>query len=356
MADSGFSTASGGTVIADVLREVVDSIEAAFPGRVRALYVGGSYSDGTAVAGGRSPNASDVDLYVVFRGTVTEAEAAGFGRLMAECQPLSAAMLDAQVYAEDDLLRPIGREPAQMAFLNALITHGAVLAYGEDLRAELPEVPFARYVLDVIESGVFHMGIPRQTEALDYPLMTPLVAPVGYPDAEGELFGYDVVPARPSAPRGTRVLVDIAVWMATLFVAIETGRYAVRKSQSVQLCRELRPQDDWARLAVAIFETCKRERGYAIPEGVEERAQLRDWCRDMLAVENQYLRVCRNYVVEQLRHGGDDARWQAARILRSVVYRDEEVAAALGTLDQTADVGIRQELRKAQKVRALYGR
>jgi hypothetical protein len=328
------NSSTGIEQVNNILREVIGRFELSFPGRIRSYLLGGSYSDGSAVGYNRSPNSSDIDLFVIFRGTIKETEESAFHSVVEECQRLSPLALDAHAYSEDDLLQPPRPEATQTSFLTALIKGASLLVYGNDLRMELPAVPFSRYVLDVIESGVFHLGIPRQREALAYPLMTPLAPPLAYPDPEGEFYGYDAVPARPDAPRGTRVLVAITAWIATLILALETGRYAGQKTQSIRLCKEHLPNDHRAQLAATIYIACKGAWRYGLPEGKEGRERLRGWCQETLALENEYLRLCRGYILAQLQQGGTDEQRQAASILQSVIYRDKEIVSALTALAQ----------------------
>jgi hypothetical protein len=141
----------------DLLSHLITLFESSFPARIRSYYLGGSYSDGTAVGHDSSPNSSDVDLFVIFRGTVASDENATFERLVAECRRDLPIQIDAHAYSEDDLLGQPRKGATQTSFLNALIRVAGVLVYGEDLRTDLPPVPFSQYVLDVIESGVFHL-------------------------------------------------------------------------------------------------------------------------------------------------------------------------------------------------------
>ena len=331
----------------DLLCGLISLFEMEFPTCIRSYYLGGSYSDGTAVGQDRSPNSSDVDLFVIFRSTVQEAEIALFNRLLATFQLTSPILIDAHAYSENDLLHQPRPESTQTSFLNALIKVAGTLIYGDDLSAELPPVSFPRYVLDVIESGLFHLGIPRQREAITYPLLTPLVPPLAYPNPEGEFYGYDVVPARPDAPRGTRVLVAITAWIATLILALETGRYAGQKSQSMRLCKEYLPTDWRTQLVTTINDICKSKWGYALPDSSEDRKRLRSLCRDVLPLENEYLRLCRDYVLVQLQQGGVEEHWQVTRILQSVVFQDDEIMSALQTLEHTTDEGLRTGATKA---------
>jgi len=89
--DGTLSSVTGIAHIDNIVRALIDTVEASFPGRVRSYYLGGSYSDGTAVGGDgdESPHSSDVDLFVIFRDTIREGEAAMFQRLVAARQLLS---------------------------------------------------------------------------------------------------------------------------------------------------------------------------------------------------------------------------------------------------------------------------
>lgn len=330
-----------------LLQELLAQLELAFPTRICSYYLGGSTTDGTAVGHDRSPNASDVDLFVIFRCTVAEEEHTYFQHLVAEYQRTCPLQVDAHAYAADDLLLQTRREATQTSFLNALIRVAGVLLYGEDLRDQLPAVSFPRYVLDVIESGNFHLSIPRQRVALSYPLGTPLVFPLTYPDPTSEFYGYEVVPARPGAPEGTRVLVALTGWIATLLLALGTGQYAGQKSQCLRLCQEYLPNDQRVQLVAKIYQTCKDGWKYALPSEARERALLRQFCQDTLPLENDYLRLCRAFLLAQLRQGEVGEQQRAAGVLQSVVYRDEEMAAALAPLERSSDEGVRIAVGKA---------
>src|SRR5437588_10629218 len=97
--DIQLRTATGIASFDELLRGMITLFEMSFPARIRSCYLGGSHSDGTAVGHDRSPNSSDVDLFVIFRGTVEEDESATFHRLLEACQLISPISLDAQAYS-----------------------------------------------------------------------------------------------------------------------------------------------------------------------------------------------------------------------------------------------------------------
>lgn len=319
------TTTSGNERLDTLMQGLIALFELSFPERIRSYYLGGSSSDGTAVTHSSSVNSSDLDLYVIFRGVMEEAELKTFQQLVAASRLISGIQVDASAYAEDDLLGRSGSGVEQVNFMRGLLKIAAQHVYGEDIRKVLPDVSLQRYTLDIIESGVYHIGIPRQLKKLSFPLVTPLVFPLSYPDPVGEFYGYDAVPVRPDVPSGTRVFVAGAVWIATLLLALETGRYAGRKSQSIQLCKELLP-DDWrAQLAVTINDVCKLAWGYALPERAEDRQHLHELSRQMLALENEYLSLCRDFLLSRIQVGDPGERPQIARILQSITYPDEKL-------------------------------
>ncbi len=338
-----------------LLQRLVSLFEKTFPGRIQSYYLGGSYSDGTAVGDNRSANASDLDLFVIFHDAVNEAEYATFQQLVEECRLISPIQVDAHAYAGETLLQQSATNASQMSFLNMLIRASSQLLYGEDIRAALPAVPFSRYVLDVIESGLFYIGIPRQKRTISYPLPEPLVPPLTYPNAAEEFYGYEVVPARSDAPRGTRVLVGLTAWIATLILALETGQAVGQKSQCVQRCKKSLPDDQRVHLIAAIYDRCKERWGYGLPESGFEREQLRALCWGVLALENDYLRLCRSYLLVQLHQGEVFEQRQAMRVLESVVYSDNEMRAILSALVHADDEVVRSGAAKAlQAVERQY--
>jgi hypothetical protein len=125
------------------------------------------------------------------------------------------------------------------------------------------------------------------------------------------------------------VLVALTTWIATLILALETGRSAGQKSQCLRLCKEYLPNDQRTQLAVTINDRCKGVWGYALPDSAEDRERLRSLCRDTLALENEYLRLCHDLLLSHLRQGEEEERRQTTRILQSIVYQDHEVMAVL---------------------------
>ena len=84
-----------------------------------------------------------------------------------------------------------------------------------------------------------------------------------------------------------------------------------------------------------------------LPGDAEDRKKLRDWCRDTLALEDEFVRLCRHFVLTQLQQADIEEKRQATHILQSVVYRDTEIMALLKTLAHATDERIRSEVAQA---------
>lgn len=61
-------TSTGSQRVDAILRGTIGLLELAFPDRLRAVYLSGSYADGTATTG------SDIDGLVVFKGVLGSAD------------------------------------------------------------------------------------------------------------------------------------------------------------------------------------------------------------------------------------------------------------------------------------------
>jgi cell wall assembly regulator SMI1 len=210
--------------------------------------------------------------------------------------------------------------------------------------------PPARYVLDEIRSGVFVMSYPRQRQYLSYPLTTPLIFPLTYPDSQGEFYGYDRIPASADTPSSTLALVDTMLSILRLVLTLEIGLYLAdekkarsigEQDQYIHLCKEYLLDDRRIQLATTIYIACRGAWEQALPTRAQDREQLRGFCRDTLALENEYLSLCRNYILTQLQRGEREEKAHAAHILKSIVYRDDELVATLQALIEEDDEEVR---------------
>ena len=265
-------TSIGDERVDTLLGGTIGIFEIAFPGRIRAYYLTGSFVDGSALP------ASDVDLTLVFRGRFMPGEEARADALAAACSRISRIELD---------LAPV-EEQIPWPLRAAVVKLGSLCLYGDDLRPSLSLPPLEDYRRHTVRLGarlIAELRPPLQDARAAYPL--------AYPDPSGEFYGYDR--HSPSAPAGHPPLKDMVVaigMMATALLALEHGIIVGHKRESVRLYTE-RMGGKWAGLVSSSFTLVRNGWGYHIPADPPARRQLRELCAQMLAFENHFLSTCR---------------------------------------------------------------
>src|SRR4030095_12717725 len=159
---------STGTVDVDeVLRHVVGAFEATFEGRVRSYYLTGSFTDGTARP------FSDVDLSVIFRGSLPAAEEEAALALARACAVVSPRELDVAALGE-----PIPH-PLRVTGIKL----GSRLLYGEEVRETIPLPPLEEYLRHAMDLTFRLVAGFRGPGVI-------LAVPPTVPDAAAEFLGY----------------------------------------------------------------------------------------------------------------------------------------------------------------------
>jgi hypothetical protein len=307
---------TGKASVDKLLSQVVTLYEAQFPGRVRGYYLTGSYAEGDAVDG------SDIDLYILFKGTfISEDEAIQANELAYACAELSSARLDMTARSEQS-------QETLHSYVRVAIKQHSRLLYGGDTRESMSLPTREEYVRDATDSALEFLLRQHETGLLTYPL--------DYPDPDGAFFGYDqpqrLLRDSASVRRGTRLLVESACQIATALLALQAPDYIATKRESVEVYR-LRINDEWASFLNAIFEKGKLQWGYNLPERDEECAELRALCARMLSFENYYLLYYRAYLLSLLRSEEASERSFALLKLKHVLYPDEEIVIAMQALE-----------------------
>ncbi|MDQ6645040.1 MAG: nucleotidyltransferase domain-containing protein [Chloroflexota bacterium] len=338
--------------IDNVLKGLLGLLELTFPSRVRAYYLGGSYADGSAIDAGPTMNSSDLDLLVIFKEAVDKKEETRFAELLDCCRHFATITLDAHLESENDLYAE--NHPT---IINVFLKKGSKFLYGEDIREKLPLKSREVYTQEVLNHGLYHLGLLRQQgQPQAFPLNVPLVYPLTYPDPADEFFGYTASLQRIEGvlvPPGTRLAIAIGLWAATTNLVSKTGHFAGSKSQTVAIYREI-VADEWTPLVEALFYKCKLAWQHGIPESEDERAQLRAICRQLLAFENHFLLQARHFMFEQLTSGLKSTKVEALLGLQNVVYpQDQELLAALKSASDSADEEIGNTARRTLEISSV---
>ena len=305
---------TGNTRVDQILSGTVGIFEAVFPERIGGYYVEGSYANRTGLT------TSDIDMTTVFKDCFTgEAERTRAARLSDYCASLSAIQLDIAVVDEAELAQ--GMSPT--------LKLGSLFIYGEDRRNAWPLLSIEEWARRRMHAAYWLI-----VNVFNRPSV--VLYPIDYPDSTGEFYGYDQRTVRlpdGSEVNSTRNLIRVTGWTATALIAFQARRYVARKSDCHQVYQRY-INDEWTEVLSDIYDRCRNEWGYLIPETAEERQLLRDICARTLAFENHFLRIYKDFVLSQLRGVADQARCDAVRFLRRTPYQDGEISQALRAIGE----------------------
>lgn len=309
MTEIVLSTSMGSPIVDGVARGLVGIFETAFPGRLHSYYVDGSYVDGTVVT------TSDVDLTIVFRECFRDAaEQHRAEDLAGYCAALSGIELDIAI--TDDATLAHGVYPS--------LKMSSLCLYGEDRRDHLPLLP-----LDEWTRQRMHAAVWLLVHVLHRPPV--VTTPLGYPDPLGPFYGYDrrtVRTAEGGERHSTRDLVRVTGWIATALVAYQAGVYVARKRDCHRAYRH-HIGDAWATLLDTIYQRCRTDWGYLVPDEEADRQALRALCEETLRFENHFLAIYKHYLLAEVLENGAVARDRALWILGQITFQDEDIRHAV---------------------------
>lgn len=258
-----------------ILQGITGLLEIIFPGRVRAYYLTGSLVNSTAVYG------SDVDVIIVFKEELKNGEEECCRQTGLNATLLTGRRIDLAARSEAELVRT-GATGIKLA---------TRLLYGEDIRERIPLEPMEQFRHHVIRGFVFYSRELRGTpDQLTYPL--------AYPQADDPFFGYTrrgIWHGNRRHEPGTRLLLNAVTLGATLKVLLAAGVRCSAKAEAVQQYRQ-QVADEWADWLVELFEQCKFQWHYQVPDDPAGRAHL-GWLLECTPdFENDVLRRCHPYV------------------------------------------------------------
>jgi hypothetical protein len=148
-------------------------------------------------------------------------------------------------------------------------------------------------------------------------------------------------------------LVSSVCRIATAIVALKSGRYVGKKSDSIKSYKDY-VNDDWTGFLEEMYEWGRERWGYHIPEDEVERDRLRELCKRTLAFENHYPCIYREYLLAQLRREDEDSRLFAVKRLGETIYADEETIGALQAAGSRGGEELRQAVQETmQKMRSV---
>jgi len=312
MAEVELIASTGSARMDAVVRRLIAEMRAVLPGRLRAVYVLGSYADASAVS------TSDLDLELVIADGLREDERTRIQAFLAAYASSADGELDIGFFDEDTL----------RAGVSPTLKLGGRLLWGIDACHELAVMPLAAWTRDRM-----HTSYWRLFGLFSRPL--PLAAPLDYPDPADEFFGYTRRLTHLPDGRvvsGTRDLMRAVGWMATALVAYQAGQYVATKRDCASMYRT-HIGDEWSDLLDDMAVWIRGAWQYRIPADPEERARLRAICARTLGFENHFLTVYRSYALSELRADDPTGRHLAIEMLQRVPLADAVVMEAVAEVE-----------------------
>jgi len=313
MAEVELIASTGSARMDAVVRRLIAEMRAVLPGRLRAVYVLGSYADASAVS------TSDLDLELVIADGLREDERTHIQAFLAAYASSADGELDIGFFDEDTL----------RAGVSPTLKLGGRLLWGIDACHELAVMPLAAWTRDRM-----HTSYWRLFGLFARPL--PLAMPLNYPDPADELFGYarrlTYLPGGHTVS-GTRDLMRAVGWMATALVAYQAGQYVATKRTCASMYRT-HIGDEWSDLLDDMAEKVRGAWQYRIPANPEERARLRAVCTRTLRFENHFLTAYRNFALAEIRSDDPTGRQMAIEMLQRVPLADAVLMEAVTAAEQ----------------------
>jgi predicted nucleotidyltransferase len=262
-----------------IIHGIVSLFEIVFPDRVRGYYLLGSYSEGTTVT------LSDIDLMILFRGAFQAGEEETINRVIEACGLLSPVRLDIMVQSE-----------AALRIEDVRLKLGSMVVAGEDTRAQIPLPTPEAHARYITEWANYFIRLLHDDASLS--------APLSYPDAADEFYGYARIRIPqwypPEATAGTKELVATVCWTANALLSLTLGvaGYVGTKGAAVERYGDV-GAPEWRAYVTQVYTRCKGAWRYDVPQEEAQRAELRELCAQSLAFFQHYQATYQDYLRAQ---------------------------------------------------------
>jgi predicted nucleotidyltransferase len=294
--------------VATVVDQIVNIVLVTFEKRIVSIYLGGSLSRGQMTV------YSDIDMTVVFSGTVSNLDYERFMKIREALQALSPFRLDMWPVSEEKLKsRPANQSVRQSRCI-----------YGEPFLTHVPAQTIEAFAMQSIHKAIHYMTVLRGRP-------NPNPAPLNYPDEQAPFFGYtqfgDFDGDNAFKP-GTRILVDLITRCTTAVVAAEHSIEANTKSESLQLY-QMHVGGQWTSYMNEGYQLIRDELHYQLPTTPDQQARLTAVCETLLAFENDMLNTFKPIIINRLQSDDRRQRKLALVALKNIQFADADVRQAL---------------------------
>lgn len=298
--------------IEQLVNSVVTMTVTMFKERVLSIYLSGSLSRSQMTL------SSDIDLIVVFRGSVPPEEEKHFMEFRSILQTLSPLRLDMWVEPEDKM-----KERPASASMRA-----SQCLYGQPFLKDVPLQTIEAYSMRSIHKAIHYMTVLRGR-----PQINP--SPLDYPDSQDIYFGYTKQGGFADAEsfqQGTRIIVDMITRCTTAIIAIELGIESDTKQDSVDTYAS-KIDGKWGGFIKEVYHFIKHDLQYCLPESDESQKRFIALCGQLLDFENDTLMQFKPIIIQCLASSDRRQRKLALVALKNIQVHDETIINLLAISD-----------------------
>lgn len=298
--------------VTQTLQGLIKLFEEQFPNRIRGYYLEGSYADQIALT------TSDVDLIILFKDSFTDKTERGTATLLGENYDSGCELeLDIELLAESDIVN--GVPPA--------LKLGSQVIFGEPLPEHLPLISVADWGRKRMHAAYWLIAkVFNRPDIIRHPL--------DYPKPDAEFYGYTNRRIRLADGReldSTRNLIRVIGWAATALIALQSNHVVASKKECHILYRKY-INDEWAIFLESLYQQCREEWLYLIPDQIGERRKLMGLCQRALEFENHFLRIYRQFLLSELRNSDESVKRRALQLQAEIPYADEDIVGLVQKL------------------------
>jgi|GEM_PF-6861462 Nucleotidyltransferase domain. len=291
--------------------KALEAVRLRFSKKLLSAYVTGSYANGYAVS------TSDVDLFLVFEGTITPEDEKIRDEIYAQLEHITPP-LDIAIRGLPKLLEA-GDEGMREHFLHV---------FGEPVHLQVPLPLIQDYAYRGMHSGYLRMQHTRKSK--------PYIWPLKYPEEQSPLKGYDwreKIIVNGKSFDSIKEIVVLTGWMATGLIAWKGQTFVPTKNHVVKLFKEVigGPMADDLEL---ITNLCRTKLAYLVPESEEGLKELQDLLPKVLAFENFFLENYQDFLIENLKNENPVRVRTSITRLGEIIYSNDRSLKALQEVSQ----------------------
>jgi|GEM_PF-6450862 len=304
---------------------IVSIMTTCFGDRILSIYLTGSMNREQLTL------SSDIDMTVVFRGTISDAEQNQYMQLQDGLQMLSPLRLD--VWAESEA--KIRDRPANKA------TRSSTCLYGEDFFPELTSQPIEHFAMRYVHKSIHYMRVLRGRPE-------PNPAPFTYPQAGEEFFGYTQFADFAGAEKftsGIRIIMNMLTTCLTARLAHEKNIEVTTKQDSLEQYAQ-QFDDEWGNYSRQLVDLIKLELQYQLPSQAEQKQKLQSLLRRLPDFENFMLNHFKPIILANLQSDNKRRRKLALVALMNVQFNDAAIASELASITQIDDTELLETVKR----------